>query len=61
MDYIIRKAELGDVPALAAVERACFPVAEAATEEARQKGRQGVVLTYKEKLLPYYSKFGFVN
>ena len=145
-ELIISHAEPSDVPALAAVERACFPEAEAATEEeikervrsygdhffvlrerfagqtglisfvdgfvtdeadltdamyadasmhnengawqmifgvntvperrkhgyaamlleraigqAREQGRKGVVLTCKERLLPYYAKFGFVN
>lgn len=30
-------------------------------EEAREQKRSGLVLTCKEKLIPYYSKFGFVN
>ena len=29
--------------------------------DAKNKGRKGVVLTCKEKLVPYYSKFGFEN
>lgn len=29
--------------------------------DAKTQGRSGLVLTCKEKLLPYYSKFGFVN
>lgn len=32
-----------------------------AIEDARMQGREGVVLTCKEKLLHYYGKFGFVN
>ena len=28
---------------------------------AQEQGRQGVVLTCKEKLVPYYAKFGFVD
>ena len=32
-----------------------------AIADARQQGRRGLVLTCKEKLLPYYAKFGFVN
>ena len=32
---------------------------EAAIADARQQGRQGLVLTCKDKLLPYYAKFGF--
>ena len=28
---------------------------------AKRQGRRGVVLTCKEKLLPYYARFGFVN
>ena len=34
---------------------------ERAIEDARQQGRRGLVLTCKERLLPYYAKFGFVN
>lgn len=34
---------------------------EKLTEAARQQGRKGVVLTCKERLVAYYSKFGFVN
>ena len=34
---------------------------EAAIADARQQGRQGLVLTCKDKLLPYYAKFGFQN
>ncbi|MDD5938415.1 MAG: GNAT family N-acetyltransferase [Clostridiales bacterium] len=30
-------------------------------EDAREQGRQGVVLTCKERLIPYYAKFGFQN
>ena len=29
--------------------------------EAKSKGRKGVVLTCKDKLVSYYSKFGFEN
>ncbi len=29
--------------------------------DAREQGRKGVVLTCKDGLVPYYSKFGFVN
>lgn len=32
-----------------------------AIDDARQQGRQGLVLTCKERLIPYYAKFGFVN
>ena len=32
-----------------------------AIDDARQQGRKGLVLTCKEKLVPYYAKFGFVN
>ena len=140
MDRIIRTATLADLDAVAAVEAACFPAAEAATRaeladrlahygghfwlmfdgstliafvdgmvtdradltddlyadaslhdahgawqmifgvntlpeyrrhgyagqllrravaDARQQGRKGLVLTCKERLLPYYAKFGF--
>lgn len=34
---------------------------EAAIADARRQGRQGLVLTCKDKLLPYYAKFGFQN
>ena len=30
-----------------------------AVADARQQGRRGLVLTCKERLLPYYAKFGF--
>ena len=29
--------------------------------EAKAQGRKGLVLTCKEKLVPYYSKFGFIS
>lgn len=29
--------------------------------DAKMQGRKGLVLTCKEKLIPYYAKFGFVN
>lgn len=32
-----------------------------AIRDAGDQGRKGLVLTCKEKLLPYYAKFGFVN
>ena len=32
-----------------------------AIEDARSQGRKGLVLTCKDKLVPYYSKFGFRN
>lgn len=32
-----------------------------AIEDARAQGRQGLVLTCKDKLVHYYAKFGFVN
>ena len=32
-----------------------------AISDAKAQGRRGLVLTCKEKLLPYYAKFGFVN
>ena len=34
---------------------------ERAIEDARAQGRQGLVLTCKEKLIHYYAKFGFQN
>ena len=30
-------------------------------KDATKQGREGLVLTCKDKLIPYYSKFGFVN
>lgn len=33
----------------------------AAIEDARRSGRKGLVLTCKEKLIHYYSRFGFVD
>ena len=30
-----------------------------AIEDAKQQGRKGLVLTCKDKLVPYYAKFGF--
>ena len=32
-----------------------------AIEDARKQGRKGLVLTCKEKLIPYYAKFGFAD
>ena len=32
-----------------------------AVDDAEQQGRKGLVLTCKEKLISYYSKFGFVD
>ena len=32
-----------------------------AIKDATKQGREGLVLTCKEKLIPYYSKFSFVN
>ena len=32
-----------------------------AIEDSRAQGRAGLVLTCKDKLVPYYAKFGFVN
>lgn len=32
-----------------------------AIEDARRQGRKGLVLTCKDRLIPYYSKFGFKN
>ena len=29
--------------------------------KAREEGRKGCILTCKERLIPYYSKFGYVN
>ncbi len=34
---------------------------EYAIEDARKQGRKGLVLTCKDHLVPYYSKFGFEN
>ena len=30
-----------------------------AIDDAKQQGRKGLVLTCKERLIPYYAKFGF--
>ena len=32
-----------------------------AVQDARAQGRRGLVLTCKERLVPYYAKFGFVS
>ena len=32
-----------------------------AIDDAGKQGRRGLVLTCKERLVPYYAKFGFVN
>ena len=32
-----------------------------AIDDAKQQGRRGLVLTCKEKLIPYYAKFGFFD
>lgn len=32
-----------------------------AVDEAKEQGRKGVVLTCKDKLLPFYARFGFVD
>ena len=32
-----------------------------AIKDATKQGREGLVLTCKDKLIPFYSKFGFVN
>lgn len=32
-----------------------------AISDARKEGRKGLVLTCKDRLIPYYAKFGFVN
>ncbi|MDY3115684.1 MAG: GNAT family N-acetyltransferase [Sutterella sp.] len=34
---------------------------EAFIEKAKREGRKAVILTCKERLIPYYSKFGFEN
>ena len=34
---------------------------QCAIEDARKQRRKGLVLTCKDKLVPYYAKFGFVN
>ena len=30
-------------------------------KEAKKQGRSGIVLTCKDRLIPYYEKFGFIN
>ena len=52
----IRTATLQDLAAVTALEEACFPAADA-----RQQGRRGLVLTCKDRLVPYYAKFGFAD
>lgn len=32
-----------------------------AIDDARKQGKKGLVLTYKDKLFPFYSKLGFKN
>ena len=32
-----------------------------AVSDAKEQGRKGLVLTCKDRLVPYYEKFGFVN
>ena len=32
-----------------------------AIQDAKKQGRKGLVLTCKDRLVPYYAKFGFVN
>lgn len=32
-----------------------------ATDDARKQGKKWLVLTYKDKLITFYSKFGFKN
>lgn len=34
---------------------------QTAIDDARRQGRRGLVLTCKERLLPFYAKFGFQN
>lgn len=34
---------------------------EQAIADAKEQGRDGLVLTCKDKLVPYYAKFGFIN
>ena len=34
---------------------------QCAIKDAREQGRKGLVLTCKEKLIPYYAKFGFAD
>lgn len=34
---------------------------ECLINDAKVKGRKGVVLTCKDKLVPYYAKFGFLS
>ena len=36
-------------------------VMEQLLRDCRERGKKGVVLTCKEKLLPFYARFGFVN
>ena len=32
-----------------------------AVDDCKREGREGLVLTCKDKLVPYYAKFGFVS
>ncbi len=36
-----------------------FALMERLIEDARQRGRKGLILTCKERLIPYYEKFGY--
>ena len=62
----IRTATIDDLTAIAQVEAACFPPAEAATaDEFKDRldhyANHFWLMFDNDKLIPYYSKFGFVN
>ncbi len=42
-------------------KREVTPEVYTAIQDAKKQGRKGLVLTCKDKLIPFYQKFGFVN
>ena len=62
----IRTATIDDLAAIAAIESECFPPTEAATSEEFKERLEHYANHFwlmfdKDKLITYYSKFGFVN
>lgn len=62
----IRTATKDDLAAIAAVESECFPPTEAATAEEFKEHLEHYANHFwlmfdNDKLITYYSKFGFVN
>lgn len=49
----------GQHPAGIPQARLCRQLLRRAIDDARQQHRKGLVLTCKERLLPYYAQFGF--